>query len=304
MKSNMNSKWFVEKTTQDEGSFYSIDEILFSGMSKYQRIEVLISKSYGKILILDDKIQSSEFDEFIYHEAIIHPAMVLSLDPKNVLIAGGGEGATAREILKYDCVRQIDIVDLDSKVIEVSKKYLSQWHRGAFDNPKVSVHYGDAREYIKNSQQKYDVIIADLPEPFDAGPSILLYTKEFYKLVSEALNENGIFVTQATSVSINNLKVFASIISTLQTIFPIVRPYTAHIPSFYLTWGFAIASKSLDPLTLDLELIDSKTNNFSESLKFYDSQIHKCLFTLPKYIRDYINIEHPVITDSKPLSFY
>ncbi|MCX8070796.1 MAG: polyamine aminopropyltransferase [Thermodesulfovibrionales bacterium] len=300
----MNSKWFVEKTTPYEGSYYSIDEILYSGRSQYQNIEVIISKSYGKMLILDNKIQSTELDEFIYHEALIHPAMMVSINPERVLIAGGGEGATAREILRYDSIKQIDIVDLDSQVIEVAKKHLSEWHRGSFDSPKINIYYDDAREYLKKTKNKYDLIIADLPEPFEDGPAMMLYTKEFYKLIEDSLMEKGVFVTQATSMSVNNLKVYASIISTLKTIFPIVRPYSAHIPSFYHTWGFALASRSLDPLLINSREIDEKISKFSESLKFYDSQIHKCLFTLPKYINDIINNQHSVITDNKPLSFY
>lgn len=300
----MNSKWFIEKTTEYEGSFYSFSEILFTGRSEFQKIEIIVSDSYGKMLILDDKIQSTEGDEFIYHETLVHPAMVLLQRPQKIFIAGGGEGATAREILKYDSVEKIVMVDLDKIVVDVSKRYLNQWHQGAFDNPKVNIHYKNAREYLENNSEKFDAIIADLPEPFEDGPTILLYTKEFYECVFKNLKQDGVFITQATSVSVSNLKVFAAIISTLKTIFPIVRPYITHIPSFYLTWGFVIASKRIDPCSIESKNIDEKIKGFADKLIFYDSKIHKSLFTLPKYITEYINNKKIIITDTSPLSFY
>lgn len=295
-----NCKWYIEQTTENEVLLHSLKEILYQGESPYQRIEIIITGNLGKCLLLDGKMQSSELDEFIYHEALVHPAMVMSNSPKNVLIAGGGEGATAREILKHP-VEKVVMVDLDRDVIEISKKYLPEWNAGAFDDPRVQLVIDDARKQIEKIKDYYDVIILDLPEPTEGGPAYLLYTKEFYQSVYEALKSDGIMVTQSASTSPNNFTVFTSIIKTLKEVFPYVKPYIVNIPSFYAPWGFTLASKKIDPDNVDLSERISKIEN---SLRFYDLDAHRSIFSLPKYIKEAIKKEGVVIRDDSPLSFY
>lgn len=299
----LNSKWFLEQTTEDEGTLHSIKDILYAGSSQYQRIDIIKTGSYGKCLVLDGKIQSSEADEFIYHEAIVHPALLLLNSPQRILIAGGGEGAVAREVLKHPSVSDVALVDLDKFAVKVCKKYLPEWHNGAFDDKRVKVFFEDARKFIEKSCN-FDVVIIDLPEPSEGGPAFMLYTIEFYKNVYNCLKEDGVMVTQATSVAVNNLKVFTAITNTLRHVFPIVRPYSVNIPSFSSPWGFVLASKKNDPANLTKEDIQKRLAGLMDGLKFYDYETHLGMFSLPKYLRDAIEREEFVIEDSSPLSFY
>lgn len=297
------SKWFLEQTTADEGSFHSIEEVIFSGSSDYQRIEIIETGSYGKCLVLDGKIQSCAADEFIYHEALAHPAMVLSALPRRILVAGGGEGATTREVLRHPSVSEVAIVDLDKVVVEVCEKYLPEWHMGAMRDKKTEVFFEDARKFIESSEN-FDVIILDLPEPTKGGPAFMLYTKEFYEIVYRRLNDGGVVVTQAASTSVNNLEVFTAIVNTMRQVFPVIRPYTANIPSFYAPWGFVLASRENDPLNLSPGNIKARLDNLEGSLKFYDDETHQGMFCLPRYLRDSIAKGSVIITDASPLSFY
>ncbi len=299
----LNSKWFLEQTTEEEGSFHALKEIIYTGSSKYQKIDIIRIGSFGKCLVLDGKIQSTEKDEFIYHEALVHPALILHNSPKRILIAGGGDGATAREVLKHPSITEVFIVDIDKEVVMASKQFLPELHCGSFEDNKVKVIFDDARRFIEN-ERNFDVIIIDLPEPTEGGPALLLYTKEFYENVFRCLNDDGIFVTQSASASVNNLKVFSAIVNTIKMVFPVVSPYTVNIPSFYSIWGFTIGSKIYNPKDLTVGFIDEKISKLKGELKFYDGQTHLGLFNIPKHIRLSIEREGLIISDSSPISFY
>jgi spermidine synthase len=299
----LNSKWFLEQTTADEGAFHSLIEVIFTGSSDYQQIEIIRTGSYGKCFVLDGKIQSSEADEFIYHEALVHPIAITVKSPERVLIAGGGDGAAAREVLKHPSVLEVVIVDLDEYAVEICKKHLPDLHNGSYEDNRVKVHFEDARNVIEKSGG-FDIIILDLPEPTEGGPAFLLYTKEFYGMVFKCLKENGSMVTHAASAAVNNLKTFTAVINTLKQVFPVVRPYTASIPSFFSSWGFVLASKKEDPLNLSVDYINKRLSEITGSLGFYDYETHAGIFSLPKYLREEIKGEKRIITDSSPISFY
>jgi len=299
----LNSKWFLEQTTDNEGSFHSLREIIFAGSSDYQRIEIIRTGSYGKCLVLDGMIQSSEVDEFIYHEALVHPAMITVKSPKRVLIAGGGEGATAREVLKHPSVSEVIIVDLDEYAVELCKLHLPKLHNGSYEDNRVKIYFEDARNIIEKSSG-FDIIILDLPEPTKDGPAFMLYTKEFYSIVFKCLKENGAVVTHAASTAVNNLKTFTAITNTLKQVFPVVIPYAASIPSFHSPWGFVLASKKENPLNLSVDYINKSLSKIDIGLRFYDYETHIGLFSLPKYLREAIKKEEQIITDSSPIFFY
>ncbi len=299
----LNFKWYLEQTSKDEGAFYSLNEIIFQGQSEYQQIEIIKSGPFGKCFLLDGKMQSAESDEFIYHEALVHPAMAAHDFPQKVFIAGGGEGAAAREVLKHPSVKELVIVDLDKEAVEVCKKYLPEWHQGAFEDGRIKIYFEDGRGFLERSYN-FDIIMLDLPEPLDGGTAIMLYTKEFYELVYSRLNSNGIAVTQAASSAAHNLNIFTSIAKTIGQVFPIVRPYIVNIPSFFTPWGFILASKETDPVHLPLITIGKRLSGIRDKLSFYDSETHLNIFSLPKYIRDAVKKQHMIITDKQPISFY
>ncbi|MGD0511292.1 MAG: hypothetical protein ABSA33_05635, partial [Candidatus Micrarchaeaceae archaeon] len=172
--------WFVSVTTPDLNEQFTIKGRIFSARTKYQSVEIIDTYTFGRCLILDDKIQSSELDEFIYHEALVHPAMIMHAQPHKVFVAGGGEGAVLREVLKYTSVNKVIMVDIDGEVIKISDEFLPSWHQNAFRDPRVKLIFDDARRYLAETNERFDVIICDLSDPISAGPSRFLFTREFY----------------------------------------------------------------------------------------------------------------------------
>jgi spermidine synthase len=300
----LNSKWFLEFTTESEAALHSIEEVLYTSQTQYQRLEILRLGRYGKALVLDGKMQSAQSDEFIYHESLVHPALITHGEPRRVLIAGGGEGATIREILRYPTVESVIMVDLDEEVVEACKRLLPEWHEGTFDDPRVEIVYEDARAFIENSTDPYDIIILDLPEPMEEGPAIMLYTEEFYKSVSEHLSRKGIMVTQATTIAPHNLNSYKIIFNTISQVFPVVRGYHTFVPSFYAPWGFVLASKASDPKSLTYDELKERISKLNTSLGFYNEETHHGMFALPGYLRKALDEEKRVNRDSSPISFY
>jgi len=299
-KERLENKWYIEWQTPYEGHVYAIKKILYLGETRYQRVEVVEVYGYGKCLFLDGKLQSSLSDEWIYHEALVHPAMVTHPNPQTVLVVGGGEGATLREVLRHQSVKKAYMVDVDEDVVKVCMEYLPEWHRNSFRDPRVRLLFEDGRAFLSRTDEVFDVIIADLTDPVPGTPSVKLYTKEFYELAYKKLADDGVMVTQATSIHYTK-KNFAIIYNTLKKIFPIVRPYYAYIPSFVTPWGFVLASKEHDPLLLDKKDLAERLKRISGELKFYDSTIHRVLFTLPRYLRKFIEEVDIIASDENPI---
>jgi len=298
-------KWFLDFLNGDEGHMHGVETILFAKQTKFQQMEIMVTRNYGRCLVLDGKMQSSEYDEFIYHEALVHPALLTHPDPKRVFIVGGGEGATLREILRHKSVEHVLMVDIDQEVVESCKKYLPEWHQGAFDDPRVRLEYRDARKYLEETKDVYDVIIIDISEPMEEGPAYLLYTKEFYKIVMNRLSKNGIISLQAGTTSLTALLCFSAVYQTLKSVFPIVRPYQAIIPCFGLPWGFALASKQVDPQSFSQDDMDKRiADRIKGELQYYDGEIHQGQFLLPKHIRQHAERETRIIEDNHPLFAY
>ncbi len=298
-------KWFHDYISPDLTTLHSIKEVIYSGRSKFQTIDIIRTGSFGICLVLDGKIQSSERDEFIYHETLVHPAMLTHPNPEMVFVAGGGEGATLREVLTHKSVNRAIMVDIDKEVIDVCHRFLPSFHQNSFNDPRVELHFADARKYLEESDHKFDVIIIDLPDPLEKGPARLLYTREFYRIAQQRLAHGGIISVQAESAGWTDLEGFTAIVNTLKTIFTIVRPYRTHIPSFTEEWGFASASESLDPTELTPEEINARIQaRVSTELKSYDGITHQAIFTLPRHIRQQLAETKNIITDKEPISTY
>lgn len=302
MKGN---KWFYDYVNPDMVQLYSIGETIYSRKTEFQSVEIIELGSFGKCLILDGKVQSSEADEFIYHEALVHPAMFTHPNPEKVFIAGGGEGATLREVLAHQSVKRVVMVDIDSEVIDICRRLLPSLHQGSFEDSRLELHYTDAKEYLKQSQENFDVIILDLPESLEEGPAFHLHTKEFYELLQERLTSQGILCLQAGCSVWGNHLLFTAISHTLKAVFPSVFPYETHIPSYGGMWGFALASQKLNPLHLPPVEIDRMiSSRMKRSLRFYDGVTHHGMFLLPKHLRQAIDGEKRIITEKEPLFIY
>ncbi|MFC2048309.1 polyamine aminopropyltransferase, partial [Chloroflexota bacterium] len=275
-------KWFHDRVSRNLIQLHSIDEVLYTGQTEFQSMEIIRTGSFGKCLVLDGKIQSSEFDEFVYHEALVQPAMITHPCPETVFIAGGGEGATLREVLSHKTVKRAVMIDLDEEVIAACKKFLPNHSQGVFEDKRTELYHVDARDYLAKCRETFDIIIIDLTEPIEEGPAYLLYTREFYQLVRDRLTANGIISVQAGSAALDELLSFSSVNNTLKSVFPIVVSYQVSIPCFGGPWGFCLASQNLDPLQLSATEIDSRISSRSlNNLKFYDGLTHQGMFSLP-----------------------
>ena len=298
-------KWFCDRISRDLIQLHSIEEVLYTGQTKFQSIEIIRTGSFGKCLVLDGKIQSSESDEFIYHEALVQPAMITHPNPETVFIAGGGEGATLREILSHNTVKKAVMIDIDEGVIATCKRFLPDYSQGAFEDKRTELHHVNARDYLANCGEAFDIIIIDLPDPLEEGPAYLLYTREFYQLVRDRLTANGIISVQAGSASLTELLNFSAVYNTLKSVFPIVCPYQVDVPSFGGPWGFCLASLNLNPFSLSVSEIDSRISaRPPNTLRFYDGLSHQGMFSLPKYLRTELSSQTRLITDNEPLYTY
>ena len=296
------TNWFQEYINPGLFQMLAVQREVHSQTTRFQSVKVLDTVTYGRCLILDGKTQSAEADEFIYHEALVQPAMVTHPNPVTVFIAGGGEGATLREALSHSTVKRVVMVDLDGEVVEICRRFLTNHHRGAFDDPRLELHHVDAREFLQTHPDTYDVMLIDLPDPMEGGPASLLYTQGFYSLLVQRLNPGGVVAVQSEPCMVDNLEAFTAIASTLQSVFPRVYPYHTTVPSFASDWGFNLASLGPNPMELAPEEIDRRlAERGCNSMRSYDGETHRGLFVLPRHVRKALAEETRVITEDNPL---
>ena len=305
------SFWFDEEVTPDLSMRMRLKTLTFDEQSDFQRVQVIETAEFGTTLVLDGKTQSAKVDEYVYHECLVHPAMLLHGNPKRVYIGGGGELATARECLKHKSVTEVVMVDLDGMVVDVCKKELPSWNAGSTEDPRLDLRIGDARSYLlEESSGTFDVVVLDISDPIEAGPAVHLYTQEFYELVAKKLNPGGVLVTQSGPAGlINHTECFGAIHQTLKMAFPCVVPYSVTIPSFGSDWGFNVATT----LATDAKAVRERkvedldaaiAAKVSGELQHYDGQSHLCMFNLIKTVRDGIAAEKRVITEANPVFMY
>lgn len=274
--------WFSEEHTSNVKLSIKVDKQLYSENSKYQRIDIFESPEFGRILTLDGFLMLTEKDEFIYHEMIVHPAMAVHPNPKNILIIGGGDGGVLRELKKYDCIENIDIVEIDGMVIDSAKKYLPFTACG-FENEKVNIYLQDGLKYIRKKENCYDLIIVDSTDPFGVGEG--LFTKEFYGNCYKALKKDGIMINQHESPfypedSIAMQKAHKRI----SEIFEISKVCQAHIPTYPSGhWLFGFASKVYHPIN---DLDSKQWKKLGIETKYYTTNLHRGSFMLPKYVEE------------------
>jgi len=295
--------WFIEYTSPGTAHMFGLEKSIKSLRTKYQQVEIADTKLFGRILVLDGKIQSSEFDEYIYHEALVHPAMLMCPAPRRVLVIGGGEGATLREVFKHPAVEKMVMVDLDQEVVEACRQYLESWHQGSFDDNRLKLVYMDARVYLENSSEIFDVIISDVPEPVEQSPALKLFTKQYFSLIKKHLSKNGIFSLQAGDYGLPFIEAHSAINNTIRQVMPFVRSYRSFIPSFNTEWGFIIASPCITKLASP-NRFDQLIKERNLKLKYFDGETAASIFSLPKDIRNRLYDEKIVIDDQNLLTIY
>ncbi|GLV46995.1 polyamine aminopropyltransferase [Thermus sp. LT1-2-5] len=293
--------YFFEHITPFETMVRRMERVIASGRTRYQDYFLFESKGFGKVLVLDKDVQSTEKDEYIYHETLVHPAMLSHPEPKTVLIVGGGEGATLREVLKHPTVEKAVMVDIDGELVELAKAHMLEWHQGAFDDPRTVLIIDDARAYLERTQDTYDVVILDLTDPVgEDNPARLLYTVEFYRLVKAHLNPGGVMGMQAGMIMLTHHRVHPVVHRTVKEAFRYVRSYKNHIPGFFLNFGFLLASDAFDPAAFSEGVIEARIRERHLALRHLNAHYLEAMFVLPKDLQDALDREEMVSTDAHP----
>jgi spermidine synthase len=282
MKKNFSSKWFFEKFKPGESKTetwgFFVERKIYTSRSKLQKIEILQSKDQGRVLVLDGLVQLSTRYEHVYHEMLVHPAILSFPNPKNALVIGGGDGGVLREILKYP-VKEVFLVEIDKKVIEISKKYLPSVSQGAFSDKRLKIFIEDGRKFIKKYQNRFDLIFLDSTDYF--GPAKKLSQTEFLNDVSKALGKNGIFSAQTAYLRIE--KFAKKIREKIRKTFPYFQLRRAFVPCFpFDEHTFSLASKELDFKKISFAEIKKRYDRLKIKTKYYSPEIHFASAVLPK----------------------
>ncbi|WP_027415253.1 polyamine aminopropyltransferase [Aneurinibacillus terranovensis] len=273
----MGGMWYTEKQTDHFGITVEVNKTLHTEQTEFQKLDMVETPEFGNMLFLDGMVMTSEVDEFVYHEMVVHPALNTHPNPENVLVVGGGDGGAIREILKHKKVKKATLVEIDGKVIEYSKKYLPSI-AGELDNPRVEVKVDDGFMHIVKSKNLYDVIMVDSTEP--VGPAAPLFERGFYQGIYEALKDDGMFVAQTDNPWFKE-DLIRKVMHDVKEIFPITKLYIANIPTYPSgMWTFTLGSKKYDPEAVDLNTIPELDT------KYYTPRLHHAAFVLPKFVED------------------
>jgi len=273
--------WSTEKQTENLSMSCRISETLFVGQSEFQKVEVVDSFEFGRMLVLDGVFQTSIFDEFIYHEMIVHVPLLTHPNPRRVLVIGGGDGGSVREVVRHEAVEIAEMVEIDKMVVDVSKKFLPEISAALRDNhPKLRLEIGDGIAHMKKIDNHYDVIIVDCSDPI--GPGAGLFSQEFYQNVCKALKPDGLFVQQTESPFYHQ-SLISRIIQDIRDLFPITKMYLASIPLYPGgLHSFIIGSKKYDPETVMLP------KQLPFSTRYYNLPLHRSCFVLPNFVQQLI----------------
>lgn len=281
MKNGIENGYYHEITPAGFGIAIKAGKVLFSEQSDFQKVEIFETESkLGRVLTLDDLMMTTEGDEFHYHEMIAHIPMMHHKCPKSVLVIGGGDGGTVREVLKHKTVERVVLCEIDGMVIDACKKYLPTISCG-LDDPRVEILVQDAIEYIKDKKNEFDIVLIDSTDPM--GPGEGLFTEEFYKNVKNSLKEGGIVAAQSESPVVNKEEI-KKMYNLLKKVFPICSTYTSNIPTYpggY--WAWAFCSENVEPLSYFAE---DRYEDIAKSCKIYNKDYHNARFALPNYLKE------------------
>ena len=303
MRGPTSGDWHYELITPDLYQTERVERVYYSGRTRFQSVVVQNGAAFGRQLVLDGKTQSTEVDEFAYHEGLVHPTMIAHPGPRSVFVAGGGEGATIREVLKHASVERVVMVDIDKEVVDLCKEHLPNHHQGSFDDPRVELAHDDALAYLDGTDERFDVVIIDVPDPLEAGPAYLLYTQEFYLLLRDRLRDGGSMAAQSgpTGPSFYE-QCFSAVANTVASVFPTVTLSETFVPSFGSTWGFVIGSLGADPGKLAVDETDRRVAaRVTGDLRYFDGTTLVGMVSVPKYLRKSVASERRIITRESPL---
>ncbi|MHB1419935.1 MAG: polyamine aminopropyltransferase [Bacillota bacterium] len=273
----MKGIWFSELQNNGLAISCLTKSTLHTETTPFQELAVIDTETFGRMLVLDGAIQTTIEDEFIYHEMITLVALNTHAKPKKVLVIGGGDGGSIREIIKHPDVEKATLVEIDGAVVNYAKKYLPEISC-ALEDPRVEVKIADGIAHVEGVEAEYDIIIVDSTDP--VGPAVGLFGRDFYRNIYKALKEDGILVAQTESPFFNK-KLISQVHQDLSSIFPITRLYLANIPTYPSgLWSFTMASKKYDPVKAD-------RNAFPKiETRYYTPELHFSAFVLPRFVEN------------------
>ena len=297
--------WINEYITPWDIYTHGITKVLAYKQTPYQEMYIVETGAFGKGLVLDGKWQSCTVDEFIYHEALVHPPLISHRNPRRVLVLGGGEGATIREILRWKTINKVTMIDIDGDVVEACQKHLPEMHQNAFADPRVELLIADALQVLDTTTETWDIIISDLSDPIESGPSFPLFTKEYFAKLQRVLNPGGYVMVQAGPISPAEVKDHARLVNTLKAVFSQVTSVSAPTPSYGRAWGFALCANEEIDTRPDPELVDKLLSDRTlGGYRFIDGITLLGIMQTPLYIRQAIAAETTVYTLKEPPKFF
>lgn len=294
------ARFVVERLNPTFGYFYQVGKSLHKGKTKFQDMEIVETDEFGNVLLLDGVTQVTSRNEFLYHEPMVHPALTSHPNPKDVLIIGAGDGGILREVLKHP-VQKAVMAELDGGVVEFCERLMPEINAGAFQDKRYRLEVGDGRAFVEKTQEKFDSVIMDMTDPF--GPSVMLYTREFFQAVKRTLrDEQGLFVMHTES-PISRPNTFRQCLRTLGEVFRHRRTLYLYIHMYSVLWSITVCSDSIDIGTLSpVELANRLRLRNISGLKAYTPETHHSMLVEFPFIRDLVASQHtvPVISDQKP----
>ncbi len=276
-------QFMYESLNGDYGFFVRSAKLIEASKTRFQALEIHETPQFGKLFRLDGCFMTSEREEFVYHETLMHTALAPHPAPKRVLIIGGGDGGAAEEALKHPSVEQVVMVELDERVVDVAKEHFGAIHQGVFDNPKLRVLIEDGLKYLVETKEKFDHIALDLPDPI--GPATALYEEGFFRDCKKALTPGGILTMHMGSPWSHPDRV-RTLYGRLAKMFKIARPYTMFIPLYGSLWSMCACSDSTDVAAVSAPEIDTRiASRGLAQLQYYNGGTHQALFALPNFVR-------------------
>ena len=279
----MSETWITERLHDHYAQSLRVDEMLYDSKTEHQRLKVFQNGTFGRILTLDDVVQTTEGDNFIYHEMLTHVPILAHGAAKRVLIIGGGDGGMAREALRHASVEHVTMVEIDAGVVDFSKEYLPMLSQGAFDDPRLNLVINDGAAFMRETDQKFDVIVVDSTDPI--GPGEVLFTNTFYGHAARALTDDGIIVTQ-NGVPFMQGDELTGTMRAFKTLFADHSCYLATIPTYAggpMAFGWGSHSKSAR--TVSLADLEKRFSAAGIETDYYTPEVHKAAFALPGYVK-------------------
>jgi len=274
--------WFAEPPLRGFQQRFRTTHRLWHQRSAYQTVEIYETVPFGRILVLDGAVQTTQRDEFIYHEMLALVPLISHGCPASVAIVGGGDGGTLRRVLACPTVTRVVQVELDPVVTDVCRQYLPEIAAGSFSDPRVQLIFGDGAQFLQQAEEAFDVILVDSTDP--VGPALVLFSEAFYRSASRALRPGGLIVTQSGSPFLMPEELRRTAANMRQA-FPLVRTYLALVPSYPgVVWSFTLGSTGPDPLALSLEAVEERLAQWRLSPRYYTPAVHFAAFALPAFL--------------------